>query len=247
MRVGHRLASRSTHRFPRCRAVGFLGHDLLDQPLKGGNPAFAFAAPMDLRSPHVPRRQGGPSALTGVLVLYAHRLAGSRRQRGMPAPACLEAGLLVGREDAVLCRQVLPLPEARVEVQDPSCFLVKLRVAGEDPAAMAPGTQGVVRQPTPQRGLADGGDQTPSQYLALDVRHAQPRQRPAMLMGQLARQGFNGDHHAGGGKRAGRPLRGRSSKPQRRRSKKRLRHLLMICRGVSNRAAICSLLNPSAA
>lgn len=44
-----------------------------------------------------------------------------------------------------------------------------------------------------------------------------------------------------------RPLRGRSSNPCMRCSKKRLRHLLTICRGVSNREAITSFERPCAA
>ncbi len=46
---------------------------------------------------------------------------------------------------------------------------------------------------------------------------------------------------------AGRPFLGSSCKPSSRRSKKRLRHLLTICRGVSNLEAITSLGRPCAA
>ena len=49
------------------------------------------------------------------------------------------------------------------------------------------------------------------------------------------------------GKRAGRPLRGCSSRPGRRARANRLRHLLTICRGVSKRAAMMSLDRPWAA
>src|SRR4029077_17446174 len=50
-----------------------------------------------------------------------------------------------------------------------------------------------------------------------------------------------------GEKRAGRPPRGCSSRPGRRASANRLRHLLTIWRGVSKRAAIISLGMPCAA
>ena len=50
-----------------------------------------------------------------------------------------------------------------------------------------------------------------------------------------------------GEKRAGRPPRGSSSRPARRSLKKRWRHLLTICRGISNRAPISSLPRPVAA
>src|SRR5271157_5167622 len=50
-----------------------------------------------------------------------------------------------------------------------------------------------------------------------------------------------------GGKTGGRPGRGRFSKPSKRSSKKRLRHLLIICRGSETRSAIWSFRRPFAA
>src|ERR1700689_1068742 len=50
-----------------------------------------------------------------------------------------------------------------------------------------------------------------------------------------------------GGETGGRPERGRFSKPSKRSSKNRLRHLLTICRGIEIRSAIWSLRRPLAA
>src|SRR5690242_5578444 len=78
----------------------------------------------------------------------------------MEAAACLDAGLFVGREDKFVLVQFLSLPLALVEIQNPTGFEGKLRIAWENPAAMLPRTNGVLMQPSPQRGVAQLGDQT---------------------------------------------------------------------------------------
>ena len=117
-------------------------------------------------------------------------------------------------------------------------FSCEGRVAREDPAAVAPGPNGVLGQPAPERGLADGRDEPAAQDLALDLGDAEARQREAVLVGQLTGQRLNRDDDAGG--KSGPAARAEAALPGRpsRSSKKRLRHLLTIWRGVSRRAAI---------
>ena len=86
-----------------------------------------------------------------------------------------------------------------------------------------------------------------ARHLAADLRHAPARQRHLGPVRQLRGQGLNGEEDARGGKSAGRPVRERSSRAPGRSRRKRLRHLLTICRGVSRRAAMASLSSPSAA
>ena len=119
-------------------------------------------------------------------------------------------------------------------------------VAREHPTTMRPGLDGVLVQPAPDGGAADVGDDSSADGLAPDVGAAEAGQWQAGLMWHLASRGLDGDDHVGGNPR-GRPGRGSSPRPARRRSKNRLRHLLTICRGVSRRSPITLLDRPSAA
>ena len=61
-------------------------------------------------------------------------------------------------------------------------------------------------QPTPDGGAADVGHDAAGDRLAADVGAAESGQRQPGLMGNLARQGLDGDHHVGGkAPRAARP------------------------------------------
>jgi hypothetical protein len=68
-----------------------------------------------------------------------------------------------------------------------------------------------------------------------------------MSAGQLAGESFNLNDQLWVERARGQPGRERSSKPARRSSKKRFRHILTTSRRVSRRAAIWSLESPSAA
>jgi hypothetical protein len=59
-----------------CAVVGWLAHDLIDQPCKRGDTRARFAASEHLGAVHVQRRQIGPGAATPILVLHAHWPAG---------------------------------------------------------------------------------------------------------------------------------------------------------------------------
>ena len=122
---------------------------------------------------HVERRQVGPSAPAGVLMLDPRDPAWSRRRRGVRAASGLDAGFLVGGDDELVGVQRSPLPLASVEVEDPSRFGRKLRVAREEPAAMAPGPDGIVVKPPPNGLLADPGHNAAPLHLPHEVRRAE--------------------------------------------------------------------------
>ncbi len=84
-----------------------------------------------------------------------------------------------------------------------SGFLLELRIAGEDPTAVVPGTDRILVQPTPERGAADLCDNAatgdfPHQVAATETGQGQTGRRR-----QFAGQGFNLDDDFWGGKRAG--------------------------------------------
>jgi hypothetical protein len=78
----------------------------------------------------------------------------------MPAAACLNAGLLVGRDHKLIILQRFAAPKALLEIQDAARFKGKVRVAREDPSSMLPRTDGVFMQPSPNGAAADLSDQT---------------------------------------------------------------------------------------
>jgi len=113
------------------------------------------------------------------------------------------------------------------------------RVSRKDPAAMAPGLEGIRTEPAPECHPADLRDDTAGDDLTLEFVNREARQRYSESRRDLAGEALNLDDDAGE-KRAGRPPRGCSSSPARRSRKNLWRHLLTIWRGVSSRAAIAS-------
>src|SRR5712692_762757 len=113
----------------------------------------------------------------------------------------------------------MPVPEARVQVEDPSSLLLESRIAREQPAAVVPGPNGVLAQPSPEGRFADRRHKPAFDHLPPYLGDAQPRERKAKLAGQLASEGLNGGDDAGGksgpGARRGGAPRGRRLPPRR--------------------------------
>ena len=162
---------------PASVAVWGLAHDLLDQPLEGGDARCCFAAPKHLGAVHVEGGKIGPSSSARILVLDAYRLAGPSRQARMGAYAGLDAGLLVSGDDKLVLAQRLPLPAARIQVQDAPGFCLEVRIARKYPAAMLPWTDRVLVQPPPDRATTDAGYQPRVLGIAHHIGYAQSGQR----------------------------------------------------------------------
>jgi len=153
---------------PPSGSVRFLAHDLVDQSLEGSDPGLRLAPAMDLGTSYVPGGEVGPRALTLVPMLDPHGLARGGRRRRV------------------------------LEIEDSRRLLLEVRVAREKPAAMMPGPDGVLREPTPHGRFADRSDDPALHGLPLDLRHAEAREGQAMLVGQLTCEGLDRDHHVGG-------------------------------------------------
>ena len=162
---------------PARGAVGFLAHNLVDQATEGCDAGPAFATAKELGALHVPGGEVGPGAPSSILMFDAHAPTWGRWQGGMAPPPCLDAGLLVGREDEVGVRQRLSLPSTLVEVEDQARLRFEGRIAGKNPTAMGPGADGILREPTPQSGLAHRGHDPAFEHRALDLGKAPARQR----------------------------------------------------------------------
>ena len=94
-----------------------------------------------------------------VLMLDSHGLPGSSVRRGVLPRAGLDAGLLVGADHELVRSQPAALPESVVEVEDSPGLLLEVRIAGEDPASVLPGSDRVFAEPSPDGGVADGRHQ----------------------------------------------------------------------------------------
>ena len=116
----------------------------------------------------------------------------------MAAAARLNRGLLVRGDHVVVETQALALPGAGIEVEHAPGLGGEVGIAGEDPASVGPGSDGVGGEPAPDGGAGDLGHETAADHLGSDVWHVQPGQRDAELSGQLTREGFDLDHDLGG-------------------------------------------------
>jgi hypothetical protein len=76
----------------------------------------------------------------------------------MFAPPGLDTGLLVEAQHVISRPQCCTFPAAPVQVDDAAGLAGEVRVARENPTAMAPGTQGILAKPAPERGAADLGN-----------------------------------------------------------------------------------------
>jgi hypothetical protein len=140
-------------------AVGRPRHDLSHQPLEGRDSDLMPTATEDTGPPHIPGRQVSPGASTLVLVLDFDGLSGRRRQGLVLAAPGLDAGLLIGTDHEIPRSERPALPETLVEVEDRPGLFGEEGIPGEDPTPVVPGSDGVLRQPAPQGGVSDRGDQ----------------------------------------------------------------------------------------
>jgi len=103
----------------------------------------------------------------------------------------LNAGFFIRGEDEFVGAEFTALPEALVQIQDPSGLGFEMRVSREDPAAVLPGTDGVLAQPSPDGGVTDGCRQAAGADLGAEFGHAPARKGHTETMGQFAGDGFN--------------------------------------------------------
>src|SRR4030043_683280 len=102
---------------PLCLIVGWLGHHIVNQAVKGFDPIFPFASAKDFCPVDIESSKIGPSTATCVLVLNLHCIAGLCRKGLMFSTPCLDAGLLVGRQDKFVVLQSFSLPDSFIEVE----------------------------------------------------------------------------------------------------------------------------------
>src|SRR3990172_880630 len=195
--------------------VGWLPHHVAHQFLEGFDAGGLFAAAEELHAVNVHGGQVRPRPATFVLVLNTHGAMWSGRQGRMNATACLNAGLLVGRDDEIVAPQRFALPTAGIEVENAPRLYGKVPVAWKDPAPMLPGAKGIFAEPAPHRLVADGGRQSAAFDFAGNVAATVARQRQSACPGQFAGNGFNEHDHLWGEKLGADPSAGLPPVPAR--------------------------------
>src|SRR3982751_235230 len=118
----------------------------------------------------------------------------------MTAVAGLNRGLLVSRDDEVVISQGLAFPLAGGRVQHTTGLGLEIRIAGKDPRTVAPRTDGVGGEPSPNRGAGDLGDEAAVKHLSTDIWDVEPRQRQAEPLRKLACNRLDFDDDLRGGK-----------------------------------------------
>ena len=118
-------------------------------------PSLGGAAVEDLGAAGVPGGQVAERSFAFVLVLDLEALAVARWAGGGDPFARLNRGFLVGADDVIAGMQTLALPGAGVEIQDRCGALGEQGVPWEDPGALLPGLDRVLREPAPDRQAAD--------------------------------------------------------------------------------------------
>jgi hypothetical protein len=143
---------------------------LVDEPVERSNAGRGFATTIDFGAPHIPGSQVSPGTEPLVFVLDAGQSMGLRSLRSVTAMSGLNAGFLVSADDAVVRAQGLSFPETFVEVQNASCLQLKGWVTGKDPSSISPGLDGILGEPAPNRGVANGSDKSAAQNFSLELR-----------------------------------------------------------------------------
>jgi hypothetical protein len=179
-------------------AIWSLRHDLIHQPIEGGDAVTLFASAEDPGAVNVPGSQVGPGAAPRVFVFDVHRLLGTWGQGVMLAQAGLDAGLLVGGDQVVLGAQGSAVPVPLIQVQNPTGLGGEVGITREDPAAMTPWAKSIAAQPPPQSRSADLRDQSFGDHLTLDFSEGESRKRQPEPMRELTDQGLYVDDDAGG-------------------------------------------------
>lgn len=172
-------------------AVGWLIHNLSNEPAEWKNPGRLFTSAEELRAVDVPGSQVRPSAAARILVLDPGRTPRSGRRRCMLAEPCLDARFLVGAQHELAGPQRLSVPPPGIQVEDPSPFLRKGGIARENPTPVLPRPDRVLAQPAPDGRAADCRHDARPLGLTRNVGAAQPGERHAELGGEFTGDRFN--------------------------------------------------------
>lgn len=171
--------------------VGTALHDLIHEAIKGCDATVAFATTKDLGAVDIEGRQISPRAEPLVFVFDSHGPAGLWGQGLMVSEARLNASLFVRTENELIGPEFTALPEALVEIQEPTRLRLEVWVSRKDPAAVLPRTDGVLVEPAPDGGVAEGCRQTRVPHMRSEFGYTPTGKGRASDGGKLTGDGLN--------------------------------------------------------
>jgi len=178
--------------------IGLCLHHLSHETVDSADGGLRLAPAEELRPMDVPRGQIGQRARAEILVFDARDTSRGWAKRGVLAPTRLDTWFLVRGHHKLIRAQSSTLPAARVQIEHTSGPLGEERVSRKDPAAMAPGLEGVHTEPAPECHAADLRDDTAGDDLTLEFGNREARQWYFEPRRDLTGEALNLDDDAGG-------------------------------------------------
>jgi hypothetical protein len=176
---------------PSRLAIGTTLHDLIHEAIKRRDATVGFATTKDLSAVDIEGRQIGPGPKPFVFVFDSHGPVGLWGQGLMFSEARLDAGLFVRTENELIGPEFTALPEALVEIQKSAGFLFEVWVSRKDPTTVLPRTDGVLVEPTPYGGIAEGCCQTSAPHIRSEFGYTPTRKGHASDGGKLTSDSLN--------------------------------------------------------
>ncbi len=152
-------------------------HNHLDEPIEGCNSIVGFASAKDLHSVNIHCGQVRPGSEPFILMFYFHRRPRASRYGLMTSMACLNARFFVRTDHEFVFSEGPSPPTPFVQVKYGPGFRGEVRIPREDPRAMSPGSDGVLTEPAPDGGIADGRHKPRLTHMVGEFGSAPPRQR----------------------------------------------------------------------
>ena len=184
------------------RLVRLAGHDLVNETMKRFDTVRLFQASEDSRSANVKRGDVRPRAATLVLVLNMLTSPVGADIGVVNSIACLNACLLVGRDNKFVRTQTPAVPPTFIEIKNVTRTLGEKRITRPNPRAVSPGLDRVGVEDPPDRREADRVDMLLRDQYPVDVGNEKSAERFAAIRRNLTRDALDRGDHPRGGKTA---------------------------------------------
>jgi hypothetical protein len=180
------------------RPIGLLTQHFRDQTVERFDAVLPSTAAEHFGPTDIPSCEVDPGPLSLVFALHPGGFPGAGRKRAVQSVTGLNAGLFIGGEHVIPGSQGLSLPEALLEIEDRASFFHEQRIARKNPGSIAPRTDGIFAEPTPNRGPADFRHPSLLEDFLPDVGEGEARQRQPQSMRQFTSESLYLNDDGGG-------------------------------------------------
>ena len=175
---------------PSGGTVRFTCHHVLNQTHKGYDPGLGLAPAEQFCPSHVPGGKIAQRPFSRVFKLHFLSLSFSCAKTHMFSMSRLNARLFISGDHKIARPQWKSIPYPLIEIQNSAGLLLELGIPGKDPAPVVPRLDGILSQPSPDRGAAHVSHDASLDSFPRNFAGAPSRQRNAAFRGQLTRQGL---------------------------------------------------------